>query len=226
MEKINGETDMITVTDFSPEAVILGAGDYPRHPIPRRWLQENAHVVCCDGAADRYLAEGHTPWRIIGDGDSLSAENRHTCASLFRLYADQDTNDQTKAMNYLRKKGFGRVAIVGATGRREDHALGNISLLIDYMEQGMEARLYTDYGVFIPAQGEITVRCPVKTQVSIFNFKAAHISAEGLRYPLSDFTNWWQGTLNETIADTFTIRAEGVYMLFINYPDLPAEQTS
>lgn len=225
MEAINEKSNMITHTDFSPEAVILGAGDYPCHPMARRWLQESTHVICCDGAADRYLAEGHLPWRIVGDGDSLSEKSRQACASLLRRYADQETNDQTKAVKYLQKKGFRRIAIVGATGRREDHTLGNISLLTDYLKQGIEARMYTDHGVFIPCEGETIVGCPAGTQISIFNFGATGLRAEGLRYPLSDFTNWWQGTLNEAVVDRFTVRGQGVYLLFINYPDPQAQPT-
>ena len=59
---------------------------------------------------------------------------------------DQETNDQTKAVNYLMEKGFRRIAIVGATGRREDHTLGNISLLMEYMRMGQKYVMYTDYG--------------------------------------------------------------------------------
>ncbi len=39
-----------------------------------------------------------------------------------------------------------------------------------------------------------------------------------LVYPLSDFTNWWQGTLNECIGTEFTIEAEGEYLVFLNFP--------
>jgi thiamine pyrophosphokinase len=40
-----------------------------------------------------------------------------------------------------------------------------------------------------------------------------------LRYPLYDFTNWWQGTLNECIKKVITIDADGDYLLFLNYVD-------
>ena len=38
---------------------------------------------------------------------------------------------------------------------------------------------------------------------------------KGLVYPLSDFTNWWQGTLNECTGTEFTIEAEGEYLVFV-----------
>ena len=209
---------MNTITDFSPEAVVIDAGSFPTNKLALRWLEGCRRIVCCDGAANRYLARGGVPWRIVGDCDSLAPEIRERYGEIIRRFPDQETNDQTKAVKYLASKGLRRIAILGATGLREDHTLGNISLLIDYMREGVEARAYTDYGVFIPASGERTIHCPVGTQVSIFNFGATDITAEGLRYPLRDFTSWWQGTLNETIAPTFRISAAGPYLLYLTYP--------
>lgn len=211
---------MDTILDFSPEAVIIDAGTFPTHPLATRWLDGCRRIVCCDGAANRYLAaEGRPVWRIVGDCDSLSPEIMSRYAGIVRRNPDQETNDQTKAVRYLAAKGVRRIAILGATGMREDHTLGNLSLLIDYMAQGIEARAYTDYGVFIPLRGDSTLHCPPGTQISIFNFGATGLSAEGLRYPIRDFTSWWQGTLNEATAPAISIRARGPYLLFINYPN-------
>ena len=186
---------------YIPEAVILAKGEYPSLPLPLQLLEEARYVVCCDGAAN----------------DSLSPENRVKYADLIQHIPDQETNDQTKAVHYLQKKGVRNIAIVGATGKREDHTLGNISLLIDYMRSGIEVRMFTDYGVFIPIQHTQTFASQVGQQVSIFNFNAKGLRGEGLFYPLSDFNNWWQGTLNEATANEFTIHCTGEYLIFLTY---------
>ncbi len=210
---------MNSITDFSPEAVVIDAGLFPRSPYALCWLDGCRRVVCCDGAANSYLAmPGAKVWRIVGDGDSLSPALAERYASIIRRNPDQETNDQTKAVAYLARHGVSRIAILGATGLREDHTLGNISLLCEYLAKGIDARIYTDFGVFIAASGPRTFHCPAGTQVSIFNFGATGISGEGLRYPLRDFTSWWQGTLNATTAPAFTIHATGPYLVFINYP--------
>ena len=184
------------------EAVVLANGEYPTAPLPLQILADAPYVVCCDGGADEYIRNGHTPNLIIGDGDSISEENRKKYGHLLHRIAEQETNDQTKAVNYLLSQGKRRIAIVGATGKREDHTLGNISLLMDYMRAGADVRTYTDHG----------------QQVSIINFNARKLHGLGLVYPLSDFTNWWQGTLNECIGTEFTIEAEGEYLVFLNFP--------
>ena len=107
---MNGSTDI--------EAVILANGDYPSAALPLQILEEATYVVCCDGGANEYIAKGRLPDVIIGDGDSLSEENRLKYASLLHYNPDQETNDQTKAIQFLLEQGKRRIAIVGATGKR------------------------------------------------------------------------------------------------------------
>ena len=199
------------------DAVIVAGGDFPTAPLPLEVLQSAPFVVCCDGAADRYIATGGMPDAIVGDGDSISAVNRKNYAHLLHVISEQETNDQTKAVRFLMEHDKRRIAIVGATGRREDHTIGNISLLIEYARAGCDIRSFTDHGVFIPCNGTTTHKCRKGQQVSIFSITAKDLSAEGVLYPIYDFNNWWQGTLNECTGNEFTINAKGEYLLFINY---------
>ena len=210
-----------SITDFKPQAVIIDAGEFPTSPIALQQMEGVDKIVCCDGAANSYLSHpGRRVWRIVGDCDSLSPDILRDYAAIVRRIPDQETNDQTKAVSYLAERGIRRIAIIGATGRREDHTLGNITLLPTYLtEHHVDARIFTDFGVFIPCIDTHTFHCPKATQVSIFNFGASEIRGSGLRYPLRDFTSWWQGTLNETTAPQFTIRARGTYLVFINYQE-------
>ena len=201
------------------DAVVLANGDYPSTPLPLRILADASFVACCDGAGNTYIQNGRVPDVIIGDGDSFSEENRRLYGHLLHRNPDQETNDLTKTVNYLAQLGKRRIAILGATGKREDHTLGNISLLLEYMRQGLHVRMYTDHGVFVPCNGEVTFPCHTGQQISLFNFGAKGIHADGLRYPLRDFTSWWQGTLNECVASSFTIHADGEYLLFLNHVD-------
>ncbi len=215
MDKIDKES--VISFDFEPQAVVLGGGNYPKHIVPLRLLTESERLVCCDGSANQFLKMEKHPWRIVGDGDSLSEEARVAFKEIIRVNPDQETNDQTKAVHYLQNKGYSRIAIVGATGEREDHTLGNISLLIEYMRQGLEVRMFTDYGMFVSCFGDQKFSFPVGTAVSVFGFGTKKMSSEGLAYPLYDFNNWWQGTLNHSTFETFTISCQGEYLVYVSY---------
>ena len=203
--------------DYSIDAVILANGEYPTAPVPLEILSSAPYVVCCDGAANHYIKQGGLPDVIIGDGDSLCSEYAEQYAAIIKRITEQDTNDQTNALNYVAEQGKRNIAILGATGRREDHTIGNISLLIEYARKGLNVRTYTDYGVFIPCNGTMTFATEVGQQLSIFSISAKIISSNGLRYPIYDFKNWWQGTLNECTHTSVTIEAEGEYLVFLNY---------
>ena len=199
------------------DAVIIAGGDFPTAEQPLGILHNTPYIVCCDSAADSYIATGRVPDAIVGDGDSISQYNRAKYAQILHIFTEQESNDQTKAVNFLLAKGKKRIAIVGATGKREDHTIGNISLLIEYARAGAMVCTFTDYGYFVPCTGNVTKPCYKGEQVSIFNINAKNFNSEGLLYPIYDFKNWWQGTLNECTGDKFTINAEGEYILFLNY---------
>lgn len=199
------------------DAVILANGEYPRHPVALYVLQTASYVVCCDGAADEYIRRGFQPDAIVGDGDSVSPLIRQRYQNIFYHRQDQQSNDQTKALEFILQQGKKSIAIVGACGKREDHTIANISLLMHYLSQGCQVMMFSDYGVFIPARNNLTFFSQPGQQVSIFNFSAKDISASGLRYPLFDFQQLYQGTLNEASADNFTIHATGNYLVFLNY---------
>lgn len=206
------------INDIEVDAVIVGNGDFPIHIQAETILVMAPYVVCCDGAVDKCVEKGFIPDAIVGDGDSITPTNRKRFKKIFFQSDDQETNDLTKAVNFLLKKGMKSIIILGATGGREDHTLGNISLLIDYMLAGADVTMMTDHGMFIPCQGTHIFRTEPGQQVSIINFNAKALKGEGLVYPLRDFTNWWQGTLNETTGNRFTVHAVGNYLVFQNYP--------
>lgn len=202
-------------TEFNPEAVVVANGDFPFRPTPVLILKSAPYVACCDGAANQYLDSGLIPDIIVGDSDSIEKKYRRLYASIIHQDTDPNTNDQTKAIRFLQEKGFHKIAIVGATGMREDYTLSNISLLIEYQKMGLEVRMYTDYGVFIPAENDCSFTCPIGTRVSIFNFGTQGMHGKGLIRPIKDFQTWNEGALNETTESTFTIFCQGHYLVYI-----------
>lgn len=199
--------------------VILADGDFPSHPLPLRLLAEAETLVCCDGAyqkAQRY-ASTHAltdDVYVIGDGDSLPSAVRQQLGNRFLHVADQVTNDLTKAVLHCAAQGWTRVDVLGATGLREDHTLGNISLLGEYLlnptTQHMHLRLVSDFGTLRAFRGQASFDSFPRQQVSLFSLRPqCPLTSQGLEYPLDNFIldNWWKGTLNAALGQTF--RVEG-----------------
>jgi thiamine pyrophosphokinase len=196
------------------DAVVLANGEQPQHPIPLQLLQEAPFLVCCDGAIQQCKKANV----IVGDGDSIPAWAREQYQHCLHLESEQDDNDLTKATRFCVAKGLKRIVYLGATGLREDHTLGNISLIMRYArEMGVEPVMATNHGWFVPAKGTATFESFPRQQVSLFNFGCTSLRTEGLRYDGYPFDQWWQGTLNEAIGPHFRIEADGFYLVFRTY---------
>ena len=214
--------------------VILAAGDFPTHPVPLKALHEADFVVCCDSAyVELGVRSSEKPLVVIGDGDSLSPCTKHQLGDRYIQVDEQDYNDLHKAMDYATSRftphpsssGDKRgclFTILGATGKREDHTLGNISYLVTFAEEhpGADIEMLTDYGRFCAMRGCRTFTSHPGQQVSIFTMTPGiPFRGTGLRWPLMDFQArlWWQATLNEALGDSFMLSSEGWLVVFQTY---------
>ncbi|MBQ8703197.1 MAG: thiamine diphosphokinase [Bacteroidales bacterium] len=216
--------------------VILAAGDFPTHEEPLRALREADFVVCCDSAYGEWKVESgkrkeEKPFVVIGDGDSLSESDKVSLGARWLQVDEQDYNDLHKAMAYATSQFTvhnSQFTILGATGRREDHTLGNISYLVTFAEEhpGADIEMLTDYGRLRAMTGSRTYASFPYQQVSIVSMTPdLPFSAEGLKWPLDGFRarRWWQATLNEALGTEFSLRTEGWLVVFQTYnPKIPS----
>lgn len=216
------------------DAVVLANGDFPVHPIALRVLHSARYLICCDAAAEGVLDRtGKMPDAVVGDGDSLPQAIKVSLGDTYHEFEEQDYNDLTKATRFFtllsQEAGYQniplrshdkplRMAYLGATGKREDHTLGNISLLSFYKESfGINPVMFTDNGVFTAHNGDDTITTVAGQQISIFNIGCRKMSSEGLRWAARPFEEWWMGTLNEALSNSMTIHADGRYLVFRKY---------
>ena len=214
---------MISV-EGSSVTVILADGEAPSHEVPLSFLRYAKTVVACDGAWRTAVKKGRIPDAVVGDGDSLSSEDlaelERLCVPVF-VDAEQDTNDLCKAFRYVMRSGTaGRIVILGATGKREDHSIGNIFHLADFAEVHPDVRIVTDSGTFeplMPPGREWDCDSKVGRPISVF---ATHpetiMTSDGLKWPLDGvrFDTLWRGTLNRIVSTRFSIRTDRPVIIF------------
>ena len=204
--------------------VILSAGDFPRAEAPLAALRGADLRICCDSAAENLVAFGLEPDRIVGDLDSLSEAFRERYADRILHISEQDDNDLTKAFHLALTLSPSRITILGATGRREDHTLGNVSLLLDYAREApCPVEMLTDFGRFETIFDTATLPSQPGQQVSIFAFdNTLTIKSAGLKYPTDQvrFDTLWKATLNEALSEAFTLTLShpcGVLLFFADH---------
>ena len=215
--------------------VIICDGQFPRTEYPRYLIKSADFSICCDGALVKYLrhsrsifGEERTPDLVIGDMDTLSEKMQARYSSLIVKVEEQEHNDQTKAVRWAisNVEGIEQIYILGATGKRVDHTIGNASLLMEYTRMfdleglGINIEMVSDTGTAFAVNNTFEMDCGIGRQVSIFSpDNSLNIRSTGLEYPTDEvvFDNWWKATLNKAVQDTvrleFSHRSIALVML-------------
>ena len=148
------------------------------------------------------------PHAVVGDGDSVRGKFRN-----FVKVPCQETNDLEKAAAWCRANGIKNPVVLGATGRREDHTVGNV---FRALELGLE--IVSDYGRFVPVEGRKSFSVSKGAAISIFApDPRTRMSSRGLEWPLDGvkFRNLYCATLNRATGRRVVLESDRrVYVYF------------
>lgn len=204
-------------------AVIVGNGQFPKKEYPLYLLESADYVVCCDGALDTYLRHFRgrnlrRPDVVVGDMDSLSKKTAERFRDIAVKIDEQETNDQSKAFHYILEHfpDVDTIHILGATGKREDHTIGNLSLLMEYAREmrrqdcgrTVSVDIVSDWSTAFAITDSCTLDVGEGRSVSIIcPDNSLNIKSEGLVWPTGNvvFDNLWQTTLNRASADRISL---------------------
>lgn len=198
--------------------VIICDGQFPKTEYPRYLIKTADFTICCDGALTKYLRHSKNifgferrPDMVIGDMDTLSPSMQRKHADIIVKENEQEHNDQTKAVRWALTNisDIDLIYILGATGGRIDHTIGNASLLMEYTRMfdlgTIGISMVSDNGTAFAVNDTVEFDCGIGRQVSIFSpDNSLRIKSSGLEYPTDEvvFDNWWKATLNKASSDT------------------------
>lgn len=200
--------------------VIIGDGRFPKTEYPRYLIRNADFIICCDGALSKFIrnsesifGERRLPDIVVGDMDSLSPALKKKHSDIIVKIDEQEHNDQTKAFRWAMEnlQGISQIYILGATGEREDHTIGNMSLLMEYArtydleKTGINVEMVSDHATIFAVTDTFEMECGEGRRISIFTpDNSLKIRSTGLEWPTDDvvFDNWWKATLNRASQDT------------------------
>lgn len=208
---------------MSRSIVILCDGVFPKTEYPRYLIRMADFIICCDGALVKFMrnsksifGEERLPDLVIGDMDTLSQQMQRKYKDIIIKEEEQDHNDQTKAVRWAVNNidDLEHIYILGATGGRPEHTIGNAGLLMEYTRmfdlegRGIVMESVSDYGTMFAVNDTVSLDCGEGRQISIFSpDNTLKIRSEGLAWQTEDvvFDNWWKATLNRAVQDTVTL---------------------
>ncbi len=124
----------------------------------------------------------------VGDFDSVSDEEfkriEKASAEVIRLNPIKDDADSEHALYEAKKRGYEKVILLGAFGKRIDHTIVNLRLALKYA--GF-VWIYDDYNrIYAVQEGTCVLHKNDYPYKSFFTEEGALVSLEGFQYPLVD----------------------------------------
>ncbi|WP_343330749.1 thiamine diphosphokinase [Polaribacter staleyi] len=176
-------------------------------------------IVCATDGAYQFLEKNKMkPNFISGDFDSI--ENIPENIEVIHT-PNQDFTDFDKMLKILFDKGFKNVDVFGASGKEQDHFLGNLHTAIQWKHK-LKLTFFDNHSRYFLADKSTAISNCVNKTISLVPFpKAKNISTLGLQYPLDkeDLTFGERiGTRNKAITNNIKITFEsGELFIFINH---------
>lgn len=152
--------------------------------------EEPGDFYCADGGANLMEELGIMPKEIWGDLDSVSPEllekYRKNDIIINKFPKDKDFTDGELILQYLSKKNYDKIVVIGALGGRRDHELSNINLLFLFDN----LFLITEKERMFCIEKRATMENVKGKTISFIPFseKVTGITLKGFKYPLNNYT--------------------------------------
>ena len=180
------------------EVTLILAGGNLSLPFLENVIKEyaGATIIAADRGLEACMKLQIEPDYVIGDFDSLDEQVKDAFLAdrrnVTKLNPIKDDTDSEAALHLAFEKTKGDIFLLGGTGTRLDHVLGNISLLGIGLEEDVRMELLdannrirmTDHSVVLKKKqqyGKYLSLLP-------YSEKVTGVTLKGVKYPLDNYT--------------------------------------
>lgn len=186
------------------------------------------NIIAVDKGLEALDENGILPNYIVGDFDSINKNvlsKYENNAEVIKLNPEKDFSDTHMALKLAIKIKSTSIYVLGAMGKRIDHALANIHILKEALDSNIECKI-------LDSNNEIQLITTGKHEVGNLGYKYVSliplttkvegITLTGFKYPLNNATleiGHSIGVSNELIKDIATIEIKSGILIFIKSKD-------
>lgn len=175
------------------KALIVASGSPPSKKLIHKH-RDAGLLIAADGGIEILKKCGMTPDYLIGDFDSAKGRTVRDYKGRTQVVQFEVEKNETDGMIALKlaiEQGAGSVVMLGALGKRTDHAFANIMLLQYAFDHGVSMIIEDRYCQVCLAKGEFQLHGKAGQTVSILP---------------------WMGSCTVTSDDAFHYPLDGLYM--------------
>ncbi len=178
--------------------LIVSGGEIPDEFAERVVMNGGFEVIMAADRGMEFLYRAKIlPDIIVGDFDSVDEEildyfRGQQQIDICARPAEKDDTDTECAIREAIARGANDITIIGATGTRIDHMLGNIALLGIGLEKGIKMELLDPNNRIRMIDGPVTLRRSEQygKYISLIPFSdhVTGVTLKGMKYPLTNHT--------------------------------------
>ena len=177
------------VIDGQEPALIIANGEIGDRKLIDQLLEWNPFVVVLDGALKKIQNLNIKIDLVLGDFDHWKIDEIRELVQpnteIIQII-NQDKTDLEKGIEYLIENNYHAANIIGATGKRSDHYLNNISILGRYHSE-IKLVMLDDYSKIYIIEKEFKKYYSKNTNISLIPLlKVDNISTKNLQWNLTD----------------------------------------
>ena len=205
-------------------ALILANGKPPSKRLFHKYLASADWFICADGGANTAARFGCAPDLIIGDLDSTKKKTLAIFSNVnVKKLKDQNSTDLEKALTAAVQKKCKKIVVLGATGGRFDHAIGNMSALAKFSRKA-HIIFIDNMGEFVTINHSLEFACPIGTIISLLPLsRCSGIVTKGLKWNLKNEPlelGVRESTSNVIVSSPATVKVKkGTLIAFVENND-------
>lgn len=172
------------------KGLVISSGEIQDYNLLKEMLAENDFIICADGGVNHLLKIGKLPDIVLGDLDSIGKKELDVLErekiEIKRFPTMKEKTDTELCVDFLLKKNFKEISLMGVTGRRLDHTLANIYLLKKIYKMGVKANIIDTNNKILYTEDTLSIKKKPDRFVSIIPIseRGVEVSLRGFVYPL------------------------------------------
>lgn len=173
--------------------LIVGGGLKPSSELIMKEYEKSDIVIAADKGAQYLFEENINPTILLGDFDSINKEvlkKLQTQNSEIKVYPpEKDFTDSEIAVDLALEYKPEEITLLGCTGSRLDHVLGNIGLLYKCLQNGSRAYIKDDNNIIFLVNKSIKLKKKNMNYISFQGFReeVKNFNIRNAKYDLHDY---------------------------------------
>ncbi|WP_125153781.1 thiamine diphosphokinase [Clostridium rectalis] len=175
------------------KAVIISGGDCPSYNLLKEELQNCKLLIAADKGIEMLLKHNISPNLVVGDFDSidkkifkkLDKEN----FNVEKFPPEKDYTDTLIAVNRAINFGVDEIVLLGCTGNRLDHVIGNVGILYKCLQLNIRCTIKDNNSNIELVNKPTVIKSRHFPYISLLSYgkEVKKLTIKGAKYPLHEY---------------------------------------